>query len=63
MKDTMDTLIDEFNETVGRNEGIIINVTSITGSATIHEKLKKMCIRDSKTGALSLKASLYFMVM
>ncbi|MDI9494849.1 MAG: extracellular solute-binding protein [Bacillota bacterium] len=45
MKDTMDTLIDEFNETVGRNEGIIINVTSITGSATIHEKLK-MAVND-----------------
>ena len=45
MKDTMDILIDEFNETVGREEGIIINVTSITGSATIHEKLK-MAVND-----------------
>lgn len=39
MKNTMDDLIAEFNDTVGKEKGIIINVTSITGSATIHEKL------------------------
>lgn len=45
MKDTMDNLIDEFNDTVGKEKGIIINVTSLTGSATIHEKLK-MVVND-----------------
>ena len=45
MKDTMDILIDEFNDTVGRKEGIIINVTSLSGSATIAEKLK-MAVND-----------------
>lgn len=45
MKDTMDILIDEFNETVGKEKGIIINVTSITGTATINEKLK-MAVND-----------------
>ena len=39
LKDTMDEMIDEFNETVGKKEGIIVNVTSISGSATLHEKL------------------------
>lgn len=39
LKETMDELIDEFNETVGLSEGIIINVTSISGSAAIHDKL------------------------
>ena len=39
LKETMDELIDEFNETVGAREGIIISVTSISGSAAIHEKL------------------------
>ncbi|HHX86592.1 MAG TPA: extracellular solute-binding protein [Firmicutes bacterium] len=39
LKDTMDEMIDEFNDTVGAEEGIIINVTSISGSAAIHEKL------------------------
>ena len=39
LKETTDEMIDEFNETVGKKEGIIINVTSISGSAAIHEKL------------------------
>ena len=45
MKDTMDNLIDEFNDTEGKEKGIIINVTSLSGSATIHEKLK-MAVND-----------------
>jgi multiple sugar transport system substrate-binding protein len=39
LKDTMDDMIDEFNETVGAKEGIIISVTSISGSETLHDKL------------------------
>ena len=39
LKETMDNMIDEFNETVGAEQGIIINVTSISGSAALHEKL------------------------
>lgn len=39
LKDTMDVMVDEFNETVGAEQGIIINVTSISGSAALHEKL------------------------
>ena len=39
LKDTMDAMIDEFNETAGAEHGIMINVTSISGSATLHEKL------------------------
>lgn len=39
LKDTMDNMIDEFNDTVGAEKGIIINVTSVSGSATLHEKL------------------------
>lgn len=39
LKDTMDEMVDEFNETVGEEQGIIINVTSISGSATLHDKL------------------------
>lgn len=39
LKDTMDEMIDEFNETVGKKQGIIVSVTSISGSATLHEKL------------------------
>ncbi len=36
----MDELVNEFNETVGAEEGIYINVTSISGSSIIHEKLQ-----------------------
>lgn len=39
MKNTMDDLIAEFNDTVGKEKGIIVNVTSISGSATVQEKL------------------------
>lgn len=39
LKETMDNMVDEFNETIGLEKGIIINVTSISGSATLHEKI------------------------
>ena len=39
LKEAMDSLIDEFNDTVGAEKGIAISVTSISGSAAIHEKL------------------------
>lgn len=39
MKDTMDGLIDEFNTTVGKEEGILINVTAISSSSALQEKL------------------------
>lgn len=39
LKDTMDEMVDQFNETTGAEQGIIINVTSISGSAALHEKL------------------------
>lgn len=39
MKNTMNELIAEFNDTVGKEKGIIVNVTSISGSATLQEKL------------------------
>lgn len=39
LKETMDNMIDEFNETIGTEKGIVINITSISGSSTLHEKL------------------------
>lgn len=39
MKNSMDEMVDEFNTTVGAEKGIILSVTSISGSATLHEKL------------------------
>lgn len=46
LKETMDRMIDEFNETIGDEEGIIISVTSISGSETIHEKLTMAANED-----------------
>jgi multiple sugar transport system substrate-binding protein len=39
MKDTMVALIDEFNNTVGRERGIVISVTAIAASKEQNEKL------------------------
>ncbi|WHH60929.1 extracellular solute-binding protein [Petroclostridium sp. X23] len=52
MKNTMDEMIDEFNETIGVEKGIIINVTSISGSATLHEKLTMAANDDPGAPAL-----------
>lgn len=39
MVETMDSMVDEFNETLGKEKGIILNVTSISSSSALHEKL------------------------
>lgn len=52
LKDTMDAMVDEFNETTGAEKGIIINVTSISGSATLHEKLTMAANGDPGAPAL-----------
>ena len=46
LKETMDNMVDEFNESIGTEKGIIINVTSISGSATLHEKLTMAAHKD-----------------
>lgn len=52
LKETMDNMVDEFNETVGAEKGIIISVTSISGSATLHEKLNMAAHGDPGAPAL-----------
>jgi multiple sugar transport system substrate-binding protein len=49
MKDTMDALIDQFNDTVGREHGIIINVTSIQATKDQNEKLAMIAAGDPGT--------------
>lgn len=46
MKDTMDALIEEFNDTVGREHGIVINVTSIQATKDQNEKLAMIAAGD-----------------
>lgn len=47
MKETMDSMVDEFNETLGSEKGIIINVTSISSSDALHEKLVMIANGDA----------------
>ena len=42
----MDALIDEFNGTVGKEQGIIMNVTAITSSAELEETLRMIANGD-----------------
>ncbi|MDD2955184.1 MAG: extracellular solute-binding protein [Oscillospiraceae bacterium] len=46
MEDSMSALVDEFNSTVGREQGIIISVTSVSGSAAVQEKLTMIAAGD-----------------
>lgn len=46
MQATMDEQIEEFNATVGKEKGIVISVTSISGSAALQEKLTMIAAGD-----------------
>lgn len=46
MQQTMDTLIDEFNSTVGKEQGIKIDVTAISSSAELNESLTMIANGD-----------------
>lgn len=52
MQKTMDALVDEFNNTVGKEKGIILNVTSVSSSASLHEKLTTAAAGDPGAPAL-----------
>ena len=46
MQATMDEQIESFNATVGKEKGIIVSVTSISGSAALQEKLTMIAAGD-----------------
>ncbi len=46
MQTTMDYLIDEFNNTVGKDNDIFLTVTSVSSSASIQEKLNMIVSGD-----------------
>lgn len=46
MQATMDKQIEEFNATLGKEKGIIISVTSISGSSSLQEKLTMIAAGD-----------------
>jgi multiple sugar transport system substrate-binding protein len=49
MQKAMDYLIDQFNSTVGKERGIVVNVTAISSSAELNESLAM--IRNGDPGA------------
>ncbi len=46
MQSTMDYLIDQFNATVGKEEGIVINVTAISSSSELNKSLDMIANGD-----------------
>lgn len=48
MQKTMDYLIDQFNSTVGKEQGIVINVTAISSSAELNESLAMIAGEDPR---------------
>lgn len=52
MKILMDEMMDEFNRTVGVEKGIIVSVTSISGSSALHDKLMSAAAGDPGTPSL-----------
>ncbi len=52
MQATMDGLIEEFNATVGKEKGVMISVTSISGSASLQEKLAMIAAGDPGAPAM-----------
>ena len=52
MQQTMDLLIDEFNSTVGKEQGIVINVTAIASSSELNESLKMIVSGDPGAPAM-----------
>ncbi len=46
MQEAMDTLIDEFNSTIGKDKGIVINVTAISSSSELNKSLDMIANDD-----------------
>ncbi len=46
MQESMDYLIDQFNTTVGKEQGIVINVTAISSSSELNESLSMILNGD-----------------
>ncbi len=52
MQKAMDLLVEEFNDTKGKELGIIVNITAINSSATLQEKL--LAFANGELGAAEL---------
>ncbi len=59
MQTTMDSLVGEFNATIGKSNGVILSVTSISSSVSLQEKLLAAANGDPGSPALPNIATCY----
>lgn len=59
MRTGMDALIEEFNSTVGKEQGIIVKVTAVANASVINEKLIAAANRDPGSPELPDMAVIY----
>jgi multiple sugar transport system substrate-binding protein len=48
----MNDMVDEFNKTVGKDKGVVINVTSVSNSSDIHDALLAAANGDAGAGSM-----------
>ena len=59
MRISMDELIEEFNNTVGKDKGIVVKVTAVANAPVINEKIMAAANRDPGAPALPNIAVIY----
>ncbi|MDR1353832.1 MAG: extracellular solute-binding protein [Treponema sp.] len=59
LQETMDELVDEFNASRGREQGVIISVTSISASRELNEQLSKIAAGDPGVPKMPDLAAVY----
>ncbi|MDR1411207.1 MAG: extracellular solute-binding protein [Spirochaetaceae bacterium] len=59
LQETMDELVDEFNATRGREQGVIISVTAISASRELNEQLSKIAAGDPGVPKMPDLAAVY----
>lgn len=59
MQQTIDELVDEFNSTIGEEQGIILSVTSISSSKDLQEKLDMIAAGDPGAPKMPNISTLY----
>lgn len=52
MENSMNNLVEEFNSTVGKEQGIIINITSISSSSALYDKITASANNDPGSSEL-----------
>lgn len=52
MEDSMNDLVEEFNSTVGKEHGIMINITSISSSSALYDKITSSANNDPGSSEL-----------